>query len=331
MRRLLALLTTVMALALLTTIVACGGDDDDDTTPSATATTGTAAASPTTAAAAYPASVTDMAGKTVSIKQKPATVVAVSPTAAEFVYAAGGTILGRSSTVKFPTAAAAATDIGSAYNPSAEKILALKPDLIVGDSVIIKGAPNVQRALDGLGVPVVYVGAENYADVLAGLDLMGKVFNSKATTDEVKAQLEKAKNDAKAAVAAKKVTVVAITADEKQQLFAAKDSSYVGDIMKQLGLSNPAAGLPDTPPYPGYSLVAVEKMLELNPDYIFAITPDPRAPQLSGTLAQIPPFRGLKAITNKHVVDANLELFLQAPGPRIGEAFKAMAAALTAP
>jgi iron complex transport system substrate-binding protein len=321
------------AVAVIATAAACGGDDDatPTTAPAGGATT---ASSPvaSTVASAYPVKVTDMAKKSVEIKAKPTKIVGVSPTAVEVVYAAGGTVVGRSSSVKFPAAAQQAADIGSAYAPSAEKILALKPDLVVGDAAIIKGQPDIAKALDGLGVPVLYVGAESYADVLAGLDLMGKVLDSTKTTDQVKAQIEKSKEDAKAALAGAgaNITVMALTADEKSQLYAAKDNSYVGDILKQLGIKNPGSTLPDTPPLPGYSLVAPEKMLELNPDYIIAITPDPRAPQLSGILKQIPPFRGLKAISGNKVIDGDTELFLQAPGPRVGDAFKVIADAFKA-
>lgn len=315
-----------VAALLVFALVAASCGDDDGATPTVTA----AATGPATAttAAAYPVKVTDMTGREVEIKTKPAKIVAISPTAVEMVYAAGGTVIGRSSTVSYPAAAASAADVGSAYTPSAEKILALKPDLIVGDASIVQGKPDIKTTLDSVGVPVVYVGATNYADVLKGLDVMGRVLDATAKTDQAKASIEKAKDDAKAALASKKVTAIAITADEKQLLYAARDDSYVGDILKQLGITNAGASLPANAPFPGYSLLAPEKLLDLNPDYVFAITPDPRAPQLSATIAQIPAFAGLKAVTGKHVVDANVELFLQAPGPRIVDAFKAIQQAL---
>jgi iron complex transport system substrate-binding protein len=326
LRRLSFLTFAFAALAAsLALTAACG--DDDSTSAKATQPAASASA-PATVAAAYPLKITDMAKRSVEIKQKPAVVVAVSPTAVELVYAAGGTVVGRSSSVDFPDAAKAATDVGSAYNPSPEKILALKPDLVIGDSVIIKGVPAIQKMLDGLGVPVLYVGAESYADVIAGLDLMGKVFNAPEKTDAVKAGIEKAKNDAKAALAGKNVSVVAITADEKTQLYAAKDSSYPGDILKEVGVKNPANPLPDTPPFPGYALLAPEKMLEMNPDFILAIKPDPRAPALAGVIKGIPPFKGLKAVAGNHVLDGDVEVFLQAPGPRIADAFRLIADAL---
>ncbi|HEY5477817.1 MAG TPA: ABC transporter substrate-binding protein [Tepidiformaceae bacterium] len=320
------------SLALIATVLAaaCGGGNSSTTATTQPTVASTAASSPTTASArtTYPVTVTDMAGKQVTIKAKPTTIVAVSPTAAEMVYAAGGTIVGRSTTVIYPDAAKTATDIGSAYTPAADKILALKPDLVVADSVIILGMPDVAKTLNGLGVPVVYVGAQSYADVLTGLDLMGKVLDGADKTAAVKAGIDQAKNDAKAALAGKNLVFVALTADEKSQLYAAKDTSYVGDIMKQLGINNPAATLPDTPPYPGYSLVATDKLLQMNPDFILAITPDPHMPSLAGLIPQIPPLAGMKAVTGKHVVDADMNVFLQAPGPRIVDAFKAITAAV---
>lgn len=333
--RLRSFVVTAALIALVATLAAACGGDDDASTPAASAAaaspSGAATAAATApAAATYPMTVTDMAGRSVQLKQKPQRIVAISPTAAEMVYAAGGTILGRSSSVKFPSEAAAATDIGSAYQPNPEKILSLKPDLIVGDSVIIKGAPNIVKLVEDIGAPVLFIGAESYQDVLNGLDLIGKALGGSDKTAQVKAGIEKARNDAKAALAGKTVSAVAMTADEKQQLYAAKETSYVGDIMKQAGLTNPAKDLPDTPPVPGYSLLAPEKLLQLNPDYIFAITPDPRAPALAPTIARIPAFKDMKAVTTGHVVDANVELFLQAPGPRIADAFKALTAALTA-
>lgn len=325
------LLIPVLAIVAMLVAVACGGDDDDDTTPADSGTpaaSATAGASPTTVAAAYPVTVTDLLGRSVEIKAKPTTIVAISPTAVEFVYAVGGTVVGRSSSVDFPAAAKAAKDIGTAYQPNFEAILALKPDLVVADSVI-HAQPTLRQPLEQLSVPVIFAGADSYQKVLDGIGLMGKVLDSKETADKAIAGITKARDDAKAAIAAQKVSAVALIADRDNTLYAAKDASYAGDILIQLGITNPAASQPDAGPFPGYTVLAPEKMIEFNPDFIFAITPAPEpAPRLASLIPQIPPFKGLKAVTSNHVVDADVQLFLQAPGPRIVEAFKAVADAV---
>jgi iron complex transport system substrate-binding protein len=132
-----------LGLALATasvTFAACGGDDDasaDPTQQPAASTTQTAAP-----AAAYPVKVKDMLGRDVEIKAKPVNIVAISPTAVEYVYAMGSTLVGRSQSADFPEAAKTVKDVGTAYQPNFEAILALKPDLIVADSII-----HVQPAL----------------------------------------------------------------------------------------------------------------------------------------------------------------------------------------
>lgn len=310
--------------------VACGGDDDDDNGGDTTQTANTPQASASAATAAYPLKVTDQLGRSVELKAKPKTIVAVSPTAVELVYAAGGTVVGRSASVDFPEAAKSVKEIGTAYQPNFEEILALKPDLVVADAVI-HAQPTLRKPFEDLPVPVIFAGADSVQKVIDGLNLMGQVLDSKATTDKVIANINTAKEDAKKALAGKSVSAIALIADRDQTLYAAKPSSYAGDVLAQLGITNPAASQPDSGPFPGYTTLAPEKLVQYDPDYLFAITPAPEpAPRLSALIPQIPPFKGLKAVTNKHVVNADVQLFLQAPGPRVADAFKAVATAVTA-
>jgi len=319
-------------------VAACGGDDDDDTAPTPTAGTSaspaaTTSSSPaaTKAAAAYPVKVTDLAKRSVEIKAKPVAVVALSPSAGEFVYAAGGTLVGRASSVKYPEAALQAKEVGTAYQPNFETILSLKPDLIVADSVI-HTAPNFKKPLEDLGIPVIFAGAENFQNVIDSLKLVGVVFDGTKKTDELITAINKARDEAKAAIAAKKPSALVLISDRDQVLYAAKSNSYAGDILTQLGFTNPAATQPDAGAFPGYTAVPAEKMLEFNPDFIFTVSPAPEpAPRLSALFKQIPPFKGLKAVTGNKVVELNADWMLQAPGPRIIEAMRAIAQAVTAP
>lgn len=329
------LLAPLALLAALFALSACGDDDDEPTPSSGSPTAATAAESPTAAAssptavaAAYPMRVTDLLGRSVEIKARPKTIVALSPTATEIVYAAGGTIVGRTSSVDYPEAAKQAKDVGTAYQPNPEIILGLKPDLLVADS-IIHAQPDLRKTIEAFGVPVVFIGADSYQKVLDGLALMGKILDSSAQAKKVTADIEKALADAKAALAGKQASAVLLIADRDRTLYAAKPSSYAGDVMAKLGVTNPAASQPDSGPFPGYTAVAPEKMIEFNPDFIFTITPAPLpAPRLSTQIPAIPPFKGLKAVTGNHVVEVDVQVFLQAPGPRIVEAFKAITAAV---
>ena len=332
-RRSLALLLALLSLLVLVAASACGDDNSSSKTPAASPAAGAssspASSSPSASAAAYPITVTDLLGRQVEIKQKPTTVVGLSPTAVEFAYAAGASVVGRTDTATYPDAAKQAEVIGSAYAPAFDKVLALKPDLVIADSVI-DAQPQLKDAITKLGVPVIFAGVDSYQGVIDGLNLMGKVFDSKSTTDAVIAQVTRARDTAKAAIADKKLSAVALIMDQDKTIYAAKDDSYAGDILKQVGISNPASALPDSGPFPGYTTLAPEKLVEFNPDYIFTISPGaPQAPLLSTIIPTIPPFKSLKAVTTSgHIVEAPIAI-LEAPGPRIIDAFQAIQKAVT--
>ena len=327
-------LTAGVLLAALaaSALVACGGDDDatDATAPASGGTTTTAATQPAAAKTSYPLKIKDMLGRDVEIKAKPTTIVALSPTTVEYVYAVGGTVVGRSQTADYPEAAKQAKDIGTSYQPNAESILALKPDLVVADSVI-QAQPQLRQLIEGLGVPVVFAGAESYKQVLDGLTLMGQVLDGQEKAKATIADIEKAKDEAKAAVAGTKISAVVLIAGRDNTLYSAKSTSFAGDLLAVVGLSNPAANAPDSGPgFPGYTTLAQEKLLEYNPDVIFTVTPGPTSvPRLSTLLPQIPPFKGLKAITGKKVYELDVPPVLEAPGPRVGLALKQIAAAVS--
>ena len=312
--------------------VACGGDDDAKPAITKTAVTAPSVAAATTVAAAYPVKVTDLLGREVEIKAKPKIIVALSPTAVEYVYAVGGTVAGRSASADFPEAAKQAKEVGTAYQPSFEAVLALKPDLIVADS-IIHAAPDVRKGIEGLGVPVIFAGADSYQKVLDGLTLMGKVLDANTQAKEAIAAINKARDDAKAALGTKKVSAVALIAGRDQTLYSAKATSFAGDVLQQLGITNPAADGPESGPgFPGYTTLAPEKLIQFDPDFIFTITPGPASvPRLSTLVPQIPPFKGLKAVTGARVIELDVDQFIQAPGPRIALAFASIAKAAKAP
>jgi iron complex transport system substrate-binding protein len=315
----------------------CGSDSSDSDTAvekaavaatqqvaNATATAATATSSPTESTvtdAYYPKTVEDLLDREVTIVAPPDRIVALSPSALEYLYALGGVAVGRPSSARYPEAAMSVESVGTSYAPNFESILGLNPDLIIADS-IIQAQPRFLEQFKGLPAPVFLAGAGSYSDVLTALERLGVVLNR---NDEAQAEITRIQTSMEAAksVLPPGASAIVLIADRDNTFYAAKNTSFVGDVMDNLGVVNPASDLPDAGPFPGFSTASIEILLSWNPDFIFTITPAPApAPRLSTLLPSIPPMRGLSAVQSGSILELPLEIALQAPGPRVDQLVK---------
>ena len=260
-------------------------------------------------------SITDALNQTIKFDKSPEKIATISPTSTEMLYAAGASSILRDRASNFPEAALSLPDVGSAYNPSIETIIANKPDLVVIEALTqARFLPVLQQA----GLKVMAVKAENIEDIKTGIRNLGIITKNQDSAEEKIAEIESrlakvGNNDNR--------SVLILISDQDRNLYAARPESYTGLIATTLGLTNKAAGLPNSGPYQGFALMSPEAILGANPDFIITITPAPApAPRLSDTIKRIPPFAALNAMRNNTIIEADVALFLQAPGPRIVEA-----------
>ena len=267
--------------------------------------------------------VIDALGRELTFESIPTNVATISPTATEMVYASGGKSVLRDRASTHPEAALSLPDVGSAYNPSVETIIGSRPDLVVIEAIT---QARFVEILGAVGLNVFAVKAESVEDVMGGITNLGIIFGTeeipnKATTD-IKDRLTAAGTDDGR-------SVLILISDPDQNLYAALPSSYTGLVAAVIGMENKASDLSNSGPYPGFALMSPEAVLMANPDVIITITPAPEpAPRLSSLITMIPPFAGLKAIQTGSIIEADVDLFLQAPGPRIVEAVEFLKSAL---
>jgi iron complex transport system substrate-binding protein len=283
----------------------------------------TAAPTGTAAAAAYPLTLTDMTGRSVTIAAQPQRVVATSPTTVEAVYAVGGTLVAHDASSDYPPDVAELPTVGRAYAPDFEGIVAQNPDLVIADS--INQARFVQQ-FETLGVPVLMVGAASFDDVETAMRLVSQALGLSEKAEEDIAKLEEDRDAVITQVPDQQVKALILIMDADRRIYAAQPDTYVGSLAQLLKAENPAAGLSGAAgPYPGYVLLSAEQAVTENPDVILTISPAPApAPLLSDVLKDVPGYSDLSAVKAGKVHELDVDLFLQAPGPRVVEAMSQM-------
>jgi iron complex transport system substrate-binding protein len=303
-----------LLVALLFVLAACSSEDDEAPAAQQPAPT-------QIAPAPFPVTVTDMLGRQVEISQKPERIVSISPTATEMLYRVRGVAIARDSSSKFPPETESLPTVGGAYTPSVEAIVGHQPDLILIEA-LTQG--HMLPMLEPAGAQIIAVRATSVDDVAQALELLGTILNQPIEAEEAAQEIQARVNNAASALSSTGSVLILIS-DADRNLYAAKPESYPGAVATALNMTNVAAGLADSGPFPGFTLFSAEQAIASNPDFIFAISPAPEpAPRLSAVLPRVPGFTDLAAVKEGKLKEIDPGLFLQAPGPRIADAAEQM-------
>ena len=332
MTRRLALLPLLLFALLFA--LACGDDADEeparDSPLAAQSTGGVEVTATLSGSQAYPITVKDMLGRDVTIRSEPQRIVAASPSAIELLYAAGGKAVARSSTARTPAEVTSLTDIGSAENPALERIVAATPDLVLADSSLHERlATQFGNSLGG--VPVVFVGAKKYDDVAASLRIVGRVINKPDRAESAAKAMEDAKTRARSIAAGKTAPRTLVLIGAANDSYAGLQNSFVGDLVATVNGRNIAAGEPENAPFPGYTKLSLERIVAANPEVILAATAGrPGGPTLADGIKGNAAYAGVDAVKSNRVHNLDVEVYLQAPGPRAADGLVRLAEMLYA-
>ncbi len=190
------LILVLASLALVVIMAACGSSAVVTGTPTATETatpevTATATApseevieSPTVAATtegtsgstAFPLTVTDDAGRSVTFDASPKAIVSVAPSNTEIVYALGqdSKLVGVSELDDYPPEVAGKKKIGGGFQPNLEEIMALSPDLVL----TIGEYPDLTTQLESKGLTVLVLGPKDLDGIYNDIETLGKVLGA---------------------------------------------------------------------------------------------------------------------------------------------------------
>lgn len=249
--------------------------------------------------------VKDDDGNLVTLQKPARRVISLAPHVTEMLFAAGGGshVVGVVDYSDFPEEAKKIPQIGSNREVDLERIMALKPDLIV---VWRNGSSERQvEMVRKLGVPLFYSEPQKLDDIPESVARLGQLMGTEAIANPAAADLRRQLAGLRARYA-KRPTVRTFYQVWDKPLYTLNGKHIVSDALRLCGGENIFASLPVTAP-----VVGIEGVLQENPEAIFAT-----AEKNYGGVSMWKPYGTLLAVRNDNLftIDGNL---VNRAGPRM--------------
>jgi iron complex transport system substrate-binding protein len=243
----------------------------------------------------------------------PQRVISMSPNFTEIVYDIGAQdqLIGVTNFCKFPPEAQKKEKIGGFLNPSFEKIVSLKPDL----ALLVPSYGRTIENFKKLNIPVLVQDNSTIQDVLDTYDVLGQRLGHEAQARTAKKKLEDRLDAVRQKAGARQpvsiLFVVGHTIGGLQQIYAAGNDSFVGEIIALAGGENILAGTKIA-----FPLVSKEQLIKRDPEVIVDSMPSDEATgdtieKAKVAWGQLP---SLRAVRNHHVYFLKQDEYL-IPGP----------------
>ena len=253
---------------------------------------------------------TDEIGRTLKVKPNPKRIVSLAPSITETLFALGleDRIVGVTSFCDYPAEAKQKESIGDTLKPNIERIIALKPDLVIVSTA--SQLEQIVRRLDELRIPVYVSSPRNLEGTLDSIDRLGEISGVADRAHKLTAELRSRIDAVRARVAARPPPPVFFILGS-EPLITAGGPSFINDLIARAGGRSISAD--ETADYPQFSL---ETAVARRPEVIFLQAGEGDLPE---RLNQTPAARAGRVY---RLDDA----LLLRPGPRIVDGLEHMAA-----
>lgn len=267
----------------------------------------------------------DDVGRTVNI-EKTTKIVALSNSFLDILNALDANVIGIPNTkeTELNQYFNNAEKVGFVYNINIEKVVALKPDLVIAyQGIHDKFVP----ILEANNIPVIVIKMKTYDDVVAKIKLLSEITDNVAKGEMLINSLAESINKVKSALPEEGKSIV-ILHSTARDVTVELESSIAGSTAKTLGLknlANNAEALSNSQEMTPYSL---EKLVSMNPEIIFVTIMGKEVDLKNKMLQEMknnPAWASLKAVQNNQVYFLEQDLFQINPGLRYPEAMGKMA------
>jgi len=262
--------------------------------------------------------VVDEAGRKVTIPVKIERIVSLAPNLTEIVYAvdAGGSLVGNTDYCDYPAEAKQVAKIGDTMHPSVERIIALRPQI-----VLVSTASQLEAFTSQLGqqrIAVYVTNPRSLEEVFRSIETLGDLFGHSDWAVSVATDLRR--RAVAVEVATRSVKPVKVFYQVSgEPLYTIGREAYLTDLVRRAGGISVTAEVPDA--FPRFS---DEAALAARPDAIILPSGGSMG---TANLTAAAALKNSPAVLNNRIYKINDDL-LSRPGPRLVDGLEDMARAL---
>ncbi|MGH9960409.1 MAG: ABC transporter substrate-binding protein, partial [Pyrinomonadaceae bacterium] len=191
--------------------------------------------------------VVDETGRTIRVASQVDRFVSLAPNLTEIVYVigAGDRLVGNTTFCDYPEAARSVQKVGDTLQPSVERILALRPQL-----VLVSTASQLEaftKQLDQQGIAVYITDPRDLEGVFRSIEDLGKLLGAQKRAEEIAGQLRNRANATAAAVKSSQPVAVFYQLSATPLYTAGRDA-FVTDLIKRAGGVSVTGNVPEAWP-----------------------------------------------------------------------------------
>jgi iron complex transport system substrate-binding protein len=253
--------------------------------------------------------VTDDAGRVVSLAGPARRVVSLAPSSTELLFAlgAGAQVVGRTTWCKYPAAARAVPVVGDGLSPNIEAVAATRPDLVVLYRSPLNETAAAQFAR--IGIAAVLVKQDRLEDIARAARLLGTLTGHGAAADSVAERMGAALR-ATETTPGRAVRLAFLVWDNPPMVIGA--GSYLDQLAALAGGVNVFHDLPAAS-----ATVSLETIATRDPDVIAFL--EDSATSSAPAYATRREWQTVRAVRERHFLALPADLFGR-PSPRAAEA-----------
>lgn len=216
-------------------------------------------------------------------------------------------------------------EIGSSFSPDFEKVLAVGTELLIGDSLFKE---KIDATAKQYGIDTFYIDTSTYESFLFGIDELGRKIGKEEEATNIISRFQEPLNNLKNINKDLKVAIIFGTSESNM---LATEDTYVGSLIKALGLKNVVTEITGSTSLSSevnetnssYVNLNLEQLLQNQPDVILRfghgnIEEANRA--FEKLFNENPAWKNLEAVKNGKIYDLDPNIFGSSANNHVDEA-----------